>query len=312
MDKNLKKILIIFAFTALVLSAPFFILNLRAPVLIVSDEIFLNLYGRERIKKDTFYNSLVLFRNILTVEVANDASEDIIALAVHGVSKNPYCVIFPLRFAASALMYYEHNPGIRTVVLEGRSAETSEIDDSVNIFKYKTDIEADFFKAGFLASAFKLPPVPESEENPAQNAEDIRKRHIAVFLELRLNNASGLKIKESFLAGMNEHNEDPPEVRYYTSYSDFSNFTNLSCVILAGIGSEFLENKQGVPIIVFTWLDPALITSNVTVIIDDSPWAQAVQAVRLAESGAKEGLIKSEFLTLDRKKVDKNLLRKIR
>ena len=314
MKKKLKKAIIITALIALVLSVPIIIFHTRAPVLIVSDEVFIGFYGDKRIRREAFFASIVLFRNVKTVSVVDDAADDIIALAVQGRAAQPYCVLFPFRFADSAAIYHSQNPDISVILLEGRDIDNknrsaSSNSDIINFLKYKNDIESDYYKAGVLAAAFKLPSDPESEESlPAE----IKKRTVILFLESRLNSLYGPKIRESFQRGLNEH-ENPPEFMFYTSYSSYTEISSLSCVVLSGIGSEFLENKNGIPVIVFTWLNPALLTSSAAVVVNDSPWAQVVQAVKMLEAGVTDGLLKSKFVVVSgNKKADKDVLNKVK
>ena len=310
MKKKTIKYLIIFTFLIIILVTFSVIFYLRAPVLIVAEEVFIEIYGAKRLRRESFRNSLLLFRDIKTVVVANDISDDLVPFSVDSVSKQPYCVLFPLRFTNSAMIYHGANPGIMVIILDGRNNNEFKINsnpETSNLFKYATDIEADFFRAGVISAAFQLPP-PENEESPVNENQ---KRHIIVFLESHLNQLYGQKIKESFKQGINQH-ENPPEPLFYTSFSEFTGNFNLSCVILAGSGSEYLDNKSGVPVIMFSWLDPYLTTSDTVLVIDDSPLAQVYQAVKLAESGTENGTIKSEFVISNRKKMDKNLLSIIR
>jgi len=54
------------------------------------------------------------------------------------------------------------------------------------------------------------------------------------------------------------------------------------------------------------------VLQNVVMIINDSPLAQVKEAVRLFSAGEKEGKIRSNFLTVNSKKIDKKILRKIK
>ncbi|MCL2265081.1 MAG: hypothetical protein FWC22_03465 [Treponema sp.] len=305
MKIKFNKLILTAALIGIILIILFAVFQTRSPVLIVIDESFINLYGTKRLRNQTISNSLVMFRNVKTVSVANDVSDDMIPFAVQNFSSQPYCVLFPMRFAKSAEIYHALNPDIRVVILEGRNSE--DINTSANLFRYKTDIETDFYKAGIVAASIKSPVESVNEDSD----DVVIKRYMIAFLEPLFNRLHGTKVRSSFLKGINE-DENPPEVWFYTAFSDYYQILGLSCIILAGSGAEYLENTRGIPVILYSWLDPSLAPANVILIIDDSPWAQAVQAVKLAVSGEEEGLIKSKFLIPDAEKIDKTILRKIR
>lgn len=279
----------------------FTIFNNRPPVLIVTEQSFIELYGKNRLRDEAFFSSLALFRSVKTVMVANDAGDDIVPFAVAEISSKPYCVLFPLRFTNSARLYSELNPDIPVVLLEGRSpenenpAEAAPDADESGYFIYKTDINDDFYRVGLAVAAIKPKQVKKDENSAPDNG---KKGKVVVFLENKLN-----PMKDVFLRGLYDMGI-LPETYFYNSFSQYSEQSDLFCVVMAGMGTEFLDKKAGVPVISFTWLDPSLLPDDVVMVINDSPWAQARQAVRMVSNGEKSGLIKSEFLILNRKKFD--------
>jgi hypothetical protein len=123
----------------------------------------------------------------------------------------------------------------------------------------------------------------------------------AVFLEYYFQTQA----RESFLRALNQL-EMPPEARFFNYFSQYIEIPDLSSVVLAGAGAEYLELENIVPVIFLTWINPSLLPSEVVLVINDSPWAQAAQAVRMVSAGVKNGRIKSKFqflkgITLDRK-----------
>jgi hypothetical protein len=291
MKINVKKLVIIGAAIALVVAIPLIVFQTRAPVLILTEQSFIMLYGEDRIRRESSSTSLALFRPVRTVVIANEASDDIIQIAINDVSSRPFCVLFPFRFALAAAIYQEQNPNIRVVILAGIYSveESTSTARQAGCFIYKTDIEADFYKAGIVAAALS-----------ANNG------NIALFLEPDIQSQAG----QAFLRGINDQ-EKPLEAHFFTSFSDFSRTLDPSCVVMAGTGTEYLDEKNGVPVIFFTWLNPSMVPGDVVMVINDSPWVQAVQAVTLAASGERDGRIGSKFLILDRKKIDRRILRKI-
>jgi hypothetical protein len=249
------------------------------------------LYGADRIRRESSRASFALFRPVRSVVVANDASDDIVQIAITDVSSRPFCVLFPFRFARAGVIYHEQNPNIRVVILAARhSIESMPSTGQAEYFIYKTDIEADFYRAGIAVAAIGM-----------SNNEKI-----VLFLEPDIQ----LQAREAFLRGINDQGSQL-ETHFFTDFSDFHGILDFSCVIFAGTGFEYFDEISGVPVVFFSWLDPSLVSADAILVIDDSPWAQAVQAVTLAAAGQRDGLILSKFLILDRKRFDRRMLRKI-
>jgi len=290
-----RKKLVASASLALILFIPFFIYLVRSPVVIVTEQSSFLLYGEARVRREIRSASFALFRKVKTVSAADDAGDDIISFAIDEASSAPYCVIFPLRFARAARLYRESNSQTRVVILQGKY----ENDDFISViggnrddyFIYKTDIEDEFNKAGRAASILDM----------GKNGK------IAVFL------AKGIQTqaKNAFLRAINSM-DTPLDTVFFNSFDDFYEIPDISCVVIAGTGIEFLSNNDEIPVILLSWIDPSLMPDNVAVIINDSPWVQAVQAVRLSGASAKSGLLKSEFLVIDNKNIDGGTLRKLR
>ncbi|MCL1958624.1 MAG: hypothetical protein FWF68_03390 [Spirochaetes bacterium] len=288
------KTITIIAIFALVLIISFFIYLVRSPVLIINDLAFISLYGEARIKQEGQISSLALFRRVRTVSVADDAGEDIVRIAITDVSSAPFCVIFPLRFARSARIYREQNPGIPVVILEGRHGNDSiysVIGQNLNdYYIYKTDINTEFQKAGRAAVALDM----------GKNGK------IAVFLDPQIQ----AQAANAFLQGMNSLG-NPPQALFFNDFSQFSEIPNLSCIVLAGSGAEFMEKNEGIPVIFFSWIDPSLLPVEAALLINDSSLAQTVEAVRMVSAGQKEGFLQSKFVDFKGNYIDRKILRKI-
>jgi len=288
------KIITIITIFALVL-IPFFIISLvRPPVLIITDLAFVSLYGEVRIKQESLTASLMLLRMVRIVSVADDASDDIVRIAINDTSSAPFCVIFPLRFARSARIYREQNPGIPVVILEGRHGNAltnSSIGGNLSdYYIYKTDINTEFQKAGRAAAALDM----------GKNGK------IAVFLDSQIHTQA----VDAFLQGINS-SENPLKVFFFNDFSQFYEIPDLSCVVLAGSGAEFIEKNEGTPIIIFSWIDPLLLPVEAVLLINDSSLAQTVEAVRMVGAGQKEGILQSKFVDYKRNYIDRRILRKI-
>jgi len=303
MKSRSKKLIIAIIITLLAL-IPFIIFNTRQPVLIVAEQSFIELYGKKRLQKESFNTSIALFRAVKTVLVTDDVGDDVIPFAVAEISVKPFCVLFPLRFTRSAQIYRELNPNIPVVVLEGRYSQDENPSERLlganksDFFIYKTDIKDDFYKLGLVVSYIK-PVIPPKKDDSASETE--KKGTIAVFLSQNLS-----QIKDIFLKGLYDSG-NLQETRFFNYYGQYSDIPDLSCVVLAGLGYEYLEKKTDVPVVSFTWIDPFLLPADVVMVVNDSPWAQAEQAVGMVKAGEKTGLIKSKFLILDGKKIDKGI-----
>ncbi|MDR2596220.1 MAG: hypothetical protein LBC76_02755 [Treponema sp.] len=288
------KITLIITVLALGFMVPGYFYLSRSPVLIITDLAFISLYGEARIKQESLVSSFILFRRVRIVLVADDASDEIVRIAITDVSSNPFCVIFPLRFIRGARIYREQNPEIPVVILEGRHGNISTnfvIGSNLSdYYIYKTDINIEFQKAGMAAAAV----------NMGKNGK------IAVFMDPQIQ----LQATDAFLQGMNFF-ENPPQALFFNNFIQFSEIPDLSCVVLAGSGVEFLENNEEIPIIFFSWIDPALLPAKTVLLINDSSVAQTIEAVRMVIAGQKEGLLQSKFVSLNKGYIDKKILRKI-
>jgi len=301
----LSKITAITAVIAAAVIIPLIVFNFRSPVLILTEQSFIELYGKERIQDESFSVSFVLFRPVKTVIVANDAGEDVVPFAVTSAAIKPHCVIFPLRFAQSARFYRDLAPNIPVILLEGRCKEDeSPVEkilgaDASEYFIYKTDINDDFYRIGLAVTTIKSKTGKKHENSADVEGE---KGKVVVFIDNNLN-----QMRDVFLRGLYDRGE-LLETHFYNYYSQYMEMSNLICVVLAGQGNDFLEKKAGIPIISYTWLNPSLLPFDVAMVVNDSPWAQARRAVKMVDSGVKNGLIKSEFLVLDRSKFNRRVI----
>jgi len=289
MKKN-RRFLAVAAGIVIAAALPLLVFHVRAPVLVVADYSFIGLYGESRMRGENFRSSLSLFRQVKTVAVADDSGGDIVQFAVAEISSRPFCVIFPYRFAEAARLYRRQNPLIKVVLLEGRLSDDV-YNDFSDIFVYKTDLEADFYRVAAVTALI----------------EGGKNGKIAVFVERQMQTAC----REAFLHVFNEK-EKPSEALFFTSFSQYSEISDLSCVVLAGTGAEYLESFSGVPAVFFTWIDPLMVPDSVFLVVDDSPWGQVPQAVRMASAGLPTGSISSKFLLKNDNIISAGVLRKIK
>jgi len=276
---------------------PFIIFLIRAPVLVVTDLSFAQLYGGARIQKQAAGASFSLFRPVKIVAVADDAGDDIAQIAISETSSRPYCVIIPLRFAQAARLYREKNPLVPVVILEGRFSEGSNPaefaigNNTDDYFLYKTDINADFYRAGMAAALL------DGDKNGK----------IAVFLDAGIQTQA----REAFFRALNDLDK-PMQSTFFTSYSQNYDISELSCLVLAGVGAEHLEKEAGVPVVFFSWIDPSFLPNDVVLLYNDSPWVQIKEAVRMVSAKMTKNQIPSKGEVLPSKNIDKRILRKLK
>ena len=281
---------------------PFLYFYSLAPVLIITDHSFTLLYNESRIRKELRSSSLALFRPVKKITIADDVSADIIQFAIAEVSAAPFCVIFSLRFAQAARMYREQNPDIPVVLLEGRYPQNTNpasfaIGSSNNddYYIYKTDIVKDFYFAGQAAAIL----------DRGKNGR------IAVLLESN----TPIEAREAFIRALEDMGK-PLQTSFYASYTSFSEAASTgldwSCVVLAGIGSEYLENQSNTPIIFFSWINLSFLPDNVVMVFNDSPLAVTVRAVEMVTVGMTKGQIMSKREVISGNNTNKDTLQQLR
>jgi hypothetical protein len=280
----------------LVLAAPALVFFIRSPVLIVIDIPFSSLYGgTRRVLLRQVFASLALFRQVKPVMIAEGAGPDVLVFAVEeaasrSLSRRPYCVLFPYRYSEAALRYREQFPGIPAVLLEGRAGQRSGIAAGSGLFVFKTDQESDMYRAG-LCAAILSGGTGKTVVFQDYSIEETGRRAFADGLREGGNGTAPL-----FLGG----------------FYELSDFSGISCVVLAGSGAEYFEQNLTHPVIFYTWLDPGMVPPEVVLVFDDSPWALAVPAVKMIAKNQNEGRIPSDLLILSTKIADKDILRRLK
>jgi len=263
----------------------------RSPVIIVSDNNFISLYGEKRLKNQILLSSIVLFRQVKPVNVADNAENEMLIFAITEASKKPFCVLFPLRFWDAARVYMEQFPDIPAVLLRGRNTQTvfSPEPISGNYFFVKTDLFTDFYRAGAFSAIL-----------------DGDKDHLAlVFVEQRFMEIS----KEAFSESYNKTRGKEKLPSFYVNISHFTRNEDISSALIAGIGAEFLERHRNIPVILFTWANPAFISKDVMIVFDDSPPSIIIPAVQKVKAGDKDAEIPSKILFFPDNIADNAILR---
>jgi hypothetical protein len=272
---------------------------LRAPVLLVTDAPFDALYGGTRALIKRIETSLRLFRRVRPVRVGADAGSDIVAFTVEEAARSPYLVLFPYRYLEGARRYADALPETPVFVQGEQSRQT----DAETLGFIGTDSATDFYRAG-LCAALIAANAPQSVE-----AQEVAPQQVVGDILVFQSEPIPLEWSEAFLAGLQEKgfNREP---KYLSVAEDYSDTQNVICVVMSGQATTFLERNLNIPVILFSWVDPALTSQAVTVVFDDSPWALLV---RVARSMGKEGApLPSEMIFPMRRMAERKMLRQTR
>jgi hypothetical protein len=286
--KNLVKKLLPFAFILFAVLGFGAAFLLRSPVLIVTDASFRQLYGERRLRHTGIKTSLELFRRVVPVNVAETAGPDLAALAVEGYGQTPEAVFFSYRYMEAARLYKERHEETAVLV----TGEGNEPPGEPAPFSFiSTDIAVDLYRAGLCAAL------------------------LAAEKQTLFLGGGELNKRELFLEGLKQGDYTGTPVFADVS-SDFSDFSGLGCVVVNGDAAEILEaglkENPAVPVLLFSWMDPAFCPRNVKLIFDDSPWALAKDALRNYSPQAGVILLASKPLLLRNKIEGKGVFRSLR
>jgi hypothetical protein len=253
--------------------------RLRAPALLVLDEEFTFLYGTGRSAAKKAELSLRLFRRVLVAPIAAGASPDVAAFAAAAAADRPRAALFPARHRQGAARYAEQAPGIPVGVLGGGALFRPEEAEGFRFVE--TDKKTDLYRAGRCAALFAL-----------------RDGGGVLFFAGDL---IDLEDREAFVRGLRDQGfgEEPLFVDRGMEYAPPEGL--LSCVVMGSPAENYPESNPPVPVILFSWLDPALTPRPVKIIFDDSPWALALGATRaLGREGDIPPLPSEALLLRDR------------
>jgi hypothetical protein len=84
------------------------------------------------------------------------------------------------------------------------------------------------------------------------------------------------------------------------------------CAVIVGSASDYFNINPKLPVLLFSWLDPALTPVEAFVLFDDSPWALAVSAVKIAAGKKEERTISSKIIFPRGRIADKDILRQLK
>ena len=269
----------------------------RPSVLIVTDAVFIELYGKERLKRRQIASSLAMFRRVKPVIVADGASPDIVVAAITEAVSRPFCVLFPRYLAPSAESFHLQFPEIPAVILSGFSPSSDLPNPDGGLCVYRTDLETNLYRAGLFAGLIGL------KKSPPEGAQ----KTCFIWQDRYVQGPE----REFFTRGVQE--SDPEAVvRFVSSSSEIPGPESVSCVVLTRSGGDYLDKNPQMPLILFAWLDPSMLPVETAAVFDDSTWALVVPAARMAINSQAEGKIPSIPLVFSGKTTDKGIYRSLR
>jgi len=301
------RFLVILVVVCAALAAPCVIFYIRPPVLVVTDTLFAALYGKSHLRQQQFDASFALFRRVKPVVVADGAGPDVVSIAVLEAARQPFCVLFPREHAAAALRFHEQFPETPVVLFSGLVPvpEISSPDGFLCV--YSVNRLVDLYRAGLFAGILgNMPPKPVKKvekEDKSVTVSPASTPKTYVLWQDRHVQAMG---RELFSRGIRE--KDPESVIIFVnSTAEMPDMRAISSIVLTGAGAEYLGRNPRMPLIMFSWMDPAFTAREVIVLFDDSPWALAVPAVRMAAQKQAEGTIPSKPLIFTEKITDNSV-----
>jgi hypothetical protein len=296
-----KRLAVILALIGVFLAMPVLLFFARPPVLIVTDAAFVSLHGTSHLRRQQTSASRALFRQVKPVLVADGVSPDMVSLAITEVSAQPFCVLFPRSQSAAAVHFHERFPELSVVLLSGLLPVSYLPPLDGFLCEYVTDRGIDLYRAGLFAGILGGLKQADTKE---ESAEEAGARTYALLQDRLVQ----MTERELFIQGIKEH--DPSASVFFAETSgQVPDEKGIATIVIAGGGGDFLEKNPRIPVILFTWLDPAFTSREVVVQFDDSAWALAVPAVRMAQNGEAGGTIPSKPLISSHKIADKNILR---
>lgn len=229
---------LIFLGLILALSLVFFI---RAPVVFVSDDWFLRLYGPARNSTSRIISSIQLFRPVRELRFSELMDTQTMSETIQAFSKRtPYLVVFPERYRQIAALWEDSEITIPFVVL----------DSSVY-----TDVQLDLYRAGALSALL------------AQNAGPV-----GLFA---LPDTDAVLL-DAFKAGYLSANGDS-DVLYVPAAASSIEY---ACVTVFHSDAAVVSRIKSNQLIVFSWADPNYFGSNLLYVFDNSPWHLLVPVIK--------------------------------
>jgi hypothetical protein len=275
LEKYCSDILPFYALLLLFLGAGGIFL-LRAPALVVTDDLFSAVYGVSREHFRRIETSLRLFRMVRLVRIADGAELDAVVIAVQDASPRPFCAVFPYRYSEAARRYAEENGATPVVLIAGRNTPLDEGGRLV----VKTDQVSDSYRAALCAALF---------------SKNDSFKTVLVINEKNMNEETNVAFEEGMAAG------GSGAKLVFRARNDSYSFSDVVCAVLWGPANSFLDSstREVIPTIIFSWIDHTYTSNNTKVVIDDSPLQLLPQIVKsLNKKATKDALRSGESVTM--------------
>ncbi|GHT48249.1 hypothetical protein FACS1894102_0840 [Spirochaetia bacterium] len=247
----------------IVLAAMFFFA--RAPIIIVSDELFTAVYGAKREHYRYIEMTARLFRQVKIVRMAIDAQPDTVAFAIKDASKRPHFVVFPYRYISALQIYTQNTPKIKCFVLSDyitskiyNNAKT----DTAGAQLINTGIGIDYYRAGLCTGIISKLKIKDAE---GKKINDIN--NTVLYFP-----SGDQNLDESFYQGVKKISSGSAIIDFQKDVTDLSK-TYKSTVLLQSATNEYMRsnNKFDTKLIVRSWIDPEYTPPNTVAVFDDSP-----------------------------------------
>ncbi|MDR0722248.1 MAG: hypothetical protein LBF75_05560 [Treponema sp.] len=268
----------------------------RAPVLFVTDAPFNALYGLRRAGIKRLETTLRMMRQIKPVLIGENAGPDMVVFAVEEAHSAPYGVLFPYRYYEGAERYIAQFPQVPVFILGARNRDP-QVPGGIFV---GTDTRLDLYRAGLCAGIIAQHE-GSKDGDPLTQGEILFFQHEGISAEYR----------EAFSMGLREQGftKEPKYLNIKQDYAD--TIQNISCVVMQGQGTFFLERNLEIPVILFSWIDPDLTSRAVKLVVDDSPWAVAGKTIAMIP-GRQGADVPSDWMFPGKRIADKEVLGRLK
>jgi hypothetical protein len=270
-----------------ILGAALGVFFIRGPALILSDSYFEALYGPRRVLIRQAGLSLRLFRRVKKVLVAENTDPAATVFALEAASRRPWAVLGHQRYGPGLEEYALRHPGVMVSIVQDAPVGEENAETGAAELVY-SDTRLNSWRMGRAAALL-------ADENQGT---------VLVFQD-----GGDFPVnREVFLAGLREDGGEF-DLIILNSASGYGSWGPVSCVVLGGPAGAYLDRKDSIPGIFYTWMDPALSPSRVKIIVDDSVWALALQCFS-PRTGAPR-LLQADF-SVPRGRGDAELRKKLK
>jgi hypothetical protein len=269
-----------------------FFFFVQAPVILVSDNYFTEIYGARFEQIRRLETAFKIRKNVKIVRIQDNTDALSIIEAIEHTSGRPAAVFFPFAYSDAAENYArlnaEKNLSTKTFVFLDRNPVPK---TDTPLYYVRNDTDIDFHRAGACAGLLARERLETLEAAPD-------KRETIYFIcTVPLNPAD----QESFAEGIKESG--------FKGGLDFVNgyesrgWDNAAAVVAYGPAAAFFQAQVDVPAVLFSWYNNvSYMPANIKVLVDDSPYYMIPQALSSAQRAfvdAKVFAEPSNFIIID-------------